>query len=90
MSFGNGMIMLGSVREDEWPVAPPAESGRHNQSAYVIVADADALYQRAKTAGAGIVRDIQDTPYGSREFSCRDPEGQIWSFGTYDPFAGAD
>ncbi len=47
----------------------------------------DAAYARAKAAGAEIVRELQDTDYGSRDFGVRDPEGHIWSFGTYCPQA---
>jgi len=52
----------------------------------VIVADADMLYSRAKAAGAEIVMDIKDEDYGGRGFSCRDVEGRLWNFGTYDPW----
>ena len=48
--------------------------------------DADAAHARAVAAGATIVRPLQDTPYGSREFSVKDPEGHSWSVGTYDPW----
>ncbi len=52
-----------------------------------MVEDPDALCERAKGAGAEISREPTDTDYGSREFSAKDPEGNVWSFGTYDPFA---
>jgi uncharacterized glyoxalase superfamily protein PhnB len=52
-------------------------------SAYVVTAAPDALYQRAKAAGAEIVLELYDTDYGSRDFAARDPEGNRWSFGTY-------
>jgi uncharacterized glyoxalase superfamily protein PhnB len=52
---------------------------------YVYVEDLDAHCRRAKATGAEIVRDLEDTPYGSREYSARDPEGHLWSFGTYRP-----
>ncbi|MGZ4246571.1 MAG: VOC family protein [Solirubrobacteraceae bacterium] len=42
----------------------------------------------AGEAGATIVRELEETDYGSREYSARDPEGNLWSFGTYDPYAG--
>jgi uncharacterized glyoxalase superfamily protein PhnB len=45
------------------------------------------LYERAKGAGATIQMELTDQEYGSREFIALDPEGNIWSFGTYDPFA---
>ena len=90
LSFGNGMVMLGSVKESEFDrfmKQPDEIGGAETQSAYVIVSDADALYARAKTAGAKIVLDIKDEDHGGRGFSCRDPEGHLWNFGTYDPCA---
>jgi uncharacterized glyoxalase superfamily protein PhnB len=89
LAFGNGMIMLGSARDDEFGqwVKPPREiGGIGTQSAYVIVDDADAHYARAKAAGAEIVMEVEDQDYGGRLYSCRDPEGHLWSFGTYDPW----
>lgn len=88
--FGNGMVMLGSAdngSEYGKLVSQPQDiGGQVTQSVYVIVADADVSYDRAKSAGAAIVRDIQDEDYGGRGFSCRDLEGHVWSFGTYDPW----
>jgi uncharacterized glyoxalase superfamily protein PhnB len=90
LTLGNGMIMLGSVgKESEWGrlIRQPDElGGAETQSAYLIVADADAVYARAKAAGAEIVLDIKDEAYGGRGFICRDPEGHIWHFGTYNPW----
>jgi uncharacterized glyoxalase superfamily protein PhnB len=90
LTFGNGMIMLGSVNDSPYGrfIKQPDEiGGAETQSAYVIVADADAIYARAKAAGAEIVLDIKDEDYGGRGFTCRDLEGRLWSFGTYDPWA---
>ena len=56
-------------------------------SCYVVTAEPDAVHARARAAGAEFVRDLEDTDYGSRGFSVRDPEGNIWSFGSY---AGSD
>jgi uncharacterized glyoxalase superfamily protein PhnB len=50
---------------------------------YVAIGDPDAHYARAKAAGARIIRELSDTPYGSREYGAKDPEGNTWSFGTY-------
>ena len=72
ISLGNGIVMLGQ--------GDPAERG-----VYVAVDDADAHYERAKAAGAEIAREIEDTDYGSREYTARDPDGHVWSFGTYRP-----
>ena len=52
---------------------------------YVVVDDPDAHYERAVAAGAEIVRDLKDEDYGSRGYTVRDPEGNVWSFGTYRP-----
>ena len=88
--FGNGMIMLGSAgNSSEWgrQIAQPGDIGlRETQRPCVIVADADAHYARAKAAGATIVIDIADQDYGGRGYSCRDPEGHLWWFGSYDPW----
>jgi uncharacterized glyoxalase superfamily protein PhnB len=90
LSLGPGMIMLGSVRTSDDPFgrlqSTPAALGGTTQSPYVIVPDADAVYRRAKAAGANIAIDIKDEDYGGRGFSCLDPEGHLWSIGTYDPW----
>jgi uncharacterized glyoxalase superfamily protein PhnB len=76
MSLSEGTIMLGQ--------GDPASQG-----IYVAVEDADAHYAQAKAAGAEITREIEDTPYGSREYSARDLDGHTWSFGTYRPEPGS-
>ncbi len=89
LSFGNGMIMLGSVREDEHGrlIKQPDEiGGAETQSSYVIVTDADAVYESARNAGAEIVMEIADQDHGGRMFSCLDLEGHLWNIGTYDPW----
>jgi len=90
--FGNGMIMLSSAQHNEFDrlVRPPRDlGGVGSQSPYIIVEDADEHYGRAVAAGAEIVIDIKDEDYGGRGYSCRDPEGHVWSFGTYDPWIAA-
>lgn len=52
-------------------------------SVYVVTDHPDDLYARATGAGAEVVRGMEDTDYGSRGFSVRDLEGNLWSFGTY-------
>ncbi len=73
LAFGNGMLMVGTLPGSDISI-------------YVVVADADVLYARAKAAGAEIVREISDESYGGRGFTCRDLDGHLWSFGTYDPW----
>jgi uncharacterized glyoxalase superfamily protein PhnB len=89
LTFGNGMIMLGSARDDDYGklvTTPGQVGGRTTQSVYIVASDIEALYSRVKAAGADIIRSLETTTYGSRDFSCRDPEGHLWSFGTYDPW----
>jgi uncharacterized glyoxalase superfamily protein PhnB len=89
LTLNGGMIMLGSQRDDEHGSrfkSPTELGGVETRSSYIVVADADAAYARAQTAGATIVRPLQNTDYGSREFAVRDPEGHSWSAGTYDPW----
>lgn len=91
LSFGNGMIMLGSVKDDAFGQLmkhPDQLAGAETQSAYLIVNDADVVYAKAKAAGATIVMEIKDEDYGGRGFSCRDLEGRLWNVGTYDPWQG--
>ncbi|HLY42925.1 MAG TPA: VOC family protein [Terracidiphilus sp.] len=90
LMLGGGMIMLGSQKDDEYGrgFKSPQELGdAETRSAYIMVADADAVHARAVEAGGKIVRKLQNTDYGSREFSVKDPEGHSWSVGTYDPWA---
>lgn len=78
LSFGDGMMMLGSVRDNEWGrfIKQPDEiCGAATQSIYLVVPDADATYERAKKAGAEILIPVKDQEYGGRSFSCRDLEG---------------
>jgi uncharacterized glyoxalase superfamily protein PhnB len=87
--FGNGMVMLGSARDDAWSerfAAPNEIGGRNTQALTCIVADADAHYAHAKAAGAAIVDEISSPEYGGRGYSARDPEGHLWWFGSYDPW----
>jgi uncharacterized glyoxalase superfamily protein PhnB len=90
LTLGGGIIMLGSACNDEYGngfTAPAEVGGKETRSAYIVVPDADAVHACAVAAGATIIRPLQETPYGSREFSVKDPEGHSWSVGTYDPWA---
>lgn len=76
---GGGGVMLGSVRPDSSIAELPPGTG----SIYVVCEHPDGLFERARAAGATIVRELHDQEYGSRDFTARDPEGVHWSFGTY-------
>jgi len=89
LTFGNGMIMLGPVEDsglDRFMTQPADTGGAETQICYLFVADAVAHCDRAKTAGAEIVLDIEDVDSNGRGYSCRDLEGHVWNFGTYDPW----
>jgi len=68
-------------------IAPNIRQPPGTSSVYVVIDDADALHDRVVAAGGDVVAPLTDQDYGSRDFTVRDPEGNIWSFGTYDPWA---
>jgi uncharacterized glyoxalase superfamily protein PhnB len=83
LRLGSGMIMMGSGGKPD--AKNPWATERFG--VYVVVPDIEAHYARAKAAGAKIERPLADTEYSSREYSARDCDGHLWSFGTYDPYA---
>ncbi len=86
MTFGAGVIMVGSIRPDR-PCASPRSLSGVPAGLCVRVDDVDAHYARAMAAGAQITRELKDEEYGSRGYMARDPEGHSWYFGTYRPGA---
>ena len=89
LTLGSGMVMLGSVQDNDFrrfTKQPNEIGGAETRSISLVVPDADAIYARAKEAGAEILFDTEDKPFGGRGFTCRDPEGRIWHVGTYDPW----
>ncbi len=82
-----GLVMFGVHREEGWMGGTTPDALASPAGIYVVVSDPDAHHARACGAGARIVRELADEPYGSREYSARDLEGNLWSFGTYDPYA---
>lgn len=85
------MIMLSTVADNEWSEAAsmkmPSEAGGNTVALYVTLDDVDAHYERARAAGAKIIREPRDEDYGGRGYGVLDSEGYAWSFGSYDPFA---
>jgi uncharacterized glyoxalase superfamily protein PhnB len=50
----------------------------------------DRIYERARAAGADVVRPVHDArtpafPDGSHQFDVRDPQGHLWTVGTFRP-----
>lgn len=85
----NGMIMLASLgRESPFDgrFRSPADVGGVTQCTSMTVSDPDRVYRRARAAGARMLDEIQDFPFGGRTFSCEDPESHLWVFGSHDPW----
>ena len=86
-----GRIVHGELRLGDDPIAisttgagnPTFDQGTGRSVVYVALDEVDSMHDRAKQAGAEIVMELEDQDYGSRDFSARDPEGNVWSFGTY-------
>jgi uncharacterized glyoxalase superfamily protein PhnB len=92
LKSSHGMLMLGSVTDSAYQrlmKMPDELNGMNTQSVYLVVPDADAVYKRVQAAGVPIDLPIQDEDYGGRGFTCRDPEGHVWSVGSYDPWQSA-
>ncbi|HKU94702.1 MAG TPA: VOC family protein [Vineibacter sp.] len=89
LTRGSSMIMLGSIDDSPYGrlMRQPAEAGGSTLSIYVVVADIDAHYAHAKKAGADIVAELAEQDYGGKLYMCRDIEGHVWGFGSYDPWA---
>ncbi|TWB25766.1 VOC family protein [Nitrospirillum bahiense] len=92
LTLGDGMVMLGSARPgpstDAYRWKTAAEAGGVTACVYIVVDDLDAHHDRARAAGAEIVTPPHDNEgYPGRGYHARDPEGNSWSFGTYDPWA---
>ncbi|NIK60427.1 VOC family protein [Kribbella shirazensis] len=77
-----GGVMIGSADAKAEPDEFTALAGQ-NQSIYLVHDHPDPVFGRAIGAGAVVVRGLEDTDYGSRGFTVRDPEGNLWSVGTY-------
>ena len=75
-----GGVMLGTANR---PGNTFSQRPTGCSSIYVVTSEPDALFDRAVAAGAEIYRELEDQDYGSRDFAMKDPEGNLWNFGTY-------
>lgn len=85
------MIMLSSYGGDsefknKAKALHPGEAGGNTSTTYVVLNDVDGHADRARAAGAEIIMEPEDQDYGGRSYAARDPEGYVWSFGSYDPW----
>ena len=89
LAFGESIIIVVPVGDSAFEklvVHPDQIGGVETQTCYLIVADVEAHYARAKANGAEIIFGVRVENYGGRGYASRDPEGHIWIFGTYDPW----
>ncbi len=91
LTFGNSMIMLNSEKDNDYGklvTTPAGNGGMNTMSPYLILSDSeiDQHYEKAKAAGAEIVYELQVQEYGGKAYSCKDPEGYLWNFGSYTPW----
>ena len=89
LTLGNGMIMLGSEGDQEFDRYQKARvdfEETTSQSPYIVVEAIESHYDNAIKCGAKIVIDLADQDYGGKLYICKDPEGHLWSFGSYDPW----
>ena len=85
LKLGRSIVMVGEAAVEGWMGGSPPDPLASTSSLYAVIEDPDAHHDRAKAAGAHVVRELEDMDYGSREYSLRDLEGNLWSFGTHSP-----
>ena len=90
LKLGVLILMIGQSKDDDYGRLVGDDAARRTDAIYVAVPDVDGAHDRAKAKGATIEMALHDTDYGSREFTCRDPEGNLWSLGTYWPKVASD
>ena len=56
----------------------PQTLGATTVSVHLYVKDADALFNRAVSAGAKVIMNMQDMFYGDRMGMLQDPYGHVW------------
>lgn len=83
LAYGNGTVMVGSAGDEGEFGSAARDLGP--SSVYVVVEDTDKHHERAVAHGAPIVMPVSDKEYGSRDYTARDLEGNLWTFGTYLP-----
>jgi PhnB protein len=82
IGIGDGKIMLGTPCHE----SGADEQSRGDESAcslYLYVADADAVFERAVSAGAKQEMPVEDTFWGDRMGQLTDPFGHRWMLATH-------
>ena len=89
LTYGNSMIMLSSKSNNEYGrliKTPESFNGINTQAPYIVVEKIDEHYKNSVAVGAEIIIEIKDEDYGGRGYTCKDNEGYIWNFGSYNPW----
>ncbi|MEM0517576.1 MULTISPECIES: VOC family protein [Aequorivita] len=88
--LGNALIMVNPFNPytafGKMLNLPKNLNGYNTQTPYFVIENIDAHYKNAIANGAEIIIEIKDESYGGRGYSCKDPEGNIWNFGSYNPY----
>ncbi|MFI1967130.1 VOC family protein [Streptomyces pathocidini] len=87
LSYGNGTVMIGSKGREGFFDQAMRNAGP--TGIYVVVDDVDAHHRKAAAHGVEILMPPTNQDYGSRDYTARDAEGNVWSFGTYAPAGSA-
>lgn len=93
LTSGSAMVMLASIGQTDFDALmrqPDEIGGVETQSCYFVIENCNAHYATAKAHGAKMLLDLQEFEHGGRGYLCRDPEGHLWSFGSFDPWAGSE
>ena len=89
LKIGEGILMVGwtgyASPFSAFLIHPDETEGRNTMTGFIVVEDPDAHYAQAQAVGAEILLPLVEQSYGGKDYSCRDTEGYIWSFGSYDP-----
>ena len=91
MRFGNSIVIfsgIGVFEFDQLLKQPDEVGGVVTQACYFVIDEVEDHFHHAKSHGADIVLDLTTYHDGGKGYACRDPEGHLWCFGSYDPWAG--
>lgn len=86
LGFGPGVVLLGPATDEDAVIPEPPHNPREaRHGIYVHVDDVATHYERARQCGADIAVELNEPRPGDMEYYARDPEGYLWTFGTYRP-----
>ena len=83
IQIGDSRIMMADDCGGESPFRNPQASGGSPVGLHLYVEDVDAVFDRAVSAGATVIKPVQDQFYGDRTGTLKDPFGHIWFLATH-------